>query len=54
MKNVIKWFHNEKGNGFIEYKNKSIFIHYSTTQGESVELKLNKAKTGYKVSSIKY
>ena len=29
----VKWFNNEKGYGFIEYKeNEDVFIHYSTIQ----------------------
>ena len=31
----VKWFNNEKGYGFIEYKdNEDVFIHYSTIQTE--------------------
>ena len=29
----VKWFNNEKGYGFVEYKdNEDVFIHYSTIQ----------------------
>ncbi|MBP3841637.1 MAG: cold shock domain-containing protein [Bacilli bacterium] len=31
----VKWFNNEKGYGFVEYKdNEDVFIHYSTIQIE--------------------
>ena len=46
----VKWFNNEKGYGFIEYKeNEDVFIHYSTiqtdgyktlTEGQYVEFEL--------------
>ena len=31
MKGFVKWFNNEKGFGFIEYKpGEDVFVHYST------------------------
>ena len=36
MKSRVKWFNNEKGYGFIEYKGNDILIHYCAfrEQGE--------------------
>ena len=28
MRSIVKWFSNEKGYGFIEYKGNDILIHY--------------------------
>ena len=60
MKGFVKWFNNEKGFGFIEYKpNEDVFVHYSAIdaegykslkEGDYVEFKL--IETG-KASSIK-
>lgn len=48
MEIIVKWFNNEKGYGFIEYKGNDILIHYCTfrEQGkdEIVEFKLTEDK----------
>lgn len=51
MKSKVKWFNNEKGNGFIEYKdNGNILIRFSITkENEDVEIELIKTNNGYKV-----
>ena len=37
MKSKVKWFNNEKGSGFIKYKdNKTIVVHYSTKEKNDV------------------
>ena len=53
----VKWFNNEKGYGFIEYKeNEDVFIHYSTiqtdgyktlTEGQYVEFELISTPKGF-------
>ena len=36
MTGFVKWFNNEKGFGFIEYKpNEDVFVHYSAIKMES-------------------
>lgn len=35
MSGLVKWFNNEKGFGFIEYKpNQDVFVHYSAINME--------------------
>ena len=55
MKNIVKWFKDEKGYGFIEYKGNDIIIHYCAfrEQGkdEIVEFELIKTDTGYEIKN---
>ncbi len=48
MESTVKWFNNEKGYGYIEYKGNDILIHYCAfrEQGEEeiIEFKLNEDK----------
>lgn len=52
MKDKVKWFDDEKGHGFIEYKGKNVFIRLSTEDGESVELELVKIDNGYELKNV--
>lgn len=62
MQSKVKWFNDEKGYGFIEYKdNEDIFVHYtsiredghkSLIQGEYVEFELVKTDDGYKAKNV--
>ena len=53
MKSIVKWFNDEKGYGFIEYKGNDILIHYCAFreqgQDEIVEIELVKTDTGYEI-----
>ena len=55
MKSTTKYFKDEKGYGFIEYKGNDILIHYCAfrEQGkdEIVEIELVKTDTGYKIKN---
>jgi len=58
----VKWFNNEKGFGFIEYKeNEDIFVHYSQIQskgyktletGDSVTFELVETDKGFQAKNV--
>lgn len=58
----VKWFNNDKGYGFVEYKdNEDVFIHYSTIQqdgyktlseGQYVEYELISTPKGYQALNV--
>ena len=56
MESTAKWFENEKGYGYIEYKGNNIIIYLCAfrEQGkeEIVEFELVKTDTGYKLKNI--
>lgn len=52
MESIVLWFNDEKGFGFIEFKGKEIFIHYSTIQQEYISFGLVKTSKGLKAKNI--
>lgn len=59
----VKWFSNDKGYGFIDFKeNEDIFVHYSAieidgyktlSEGQLVEFKLIETSKGFQAINVK-
>lgn len=62
MRGRVKWFNNEKGYGFIEYReNEDIFAHYSAikqqgyktlSEGQVVDFTLLETEKGFQAKDI--
>lgn len=62
MLGKVKWFNNEKGYGFIQYKDNDVLVHYSVILEEGykslipeeiVEFELVSTGSGYRAKNVK-
>lgn len=62
VKGIVKWFHSEKGFGFISTENgEDVFVHYShvkddiqiLTEGEKVSLEIKESNRGRQSENVK-
>ncbi len=52
MKSIVRWFNDERGYGFIEYRGKNVFVHISTGDKDKVvEFELTKTNKCYKIKN---
>ena len=53
MKSIVKWFKDEKGYGFIEYKGNNVLIHLCAFREQVKEeiVELVKTDTGYEIKN---
>lgn len=59
---VVSWFNNNKGYGFIKYKNNDIFVHYSVIiengfktliSGEKVSFNIRETENGLRAINVR-
>lgn len=63
MQSRVKWFNNEKGYGFIEYRdNEDVFVHYSAidsegfktlSEGQCVNFDIIETDKGFQAKNVK-
>lgn len=54
MKGVVKWFDNDKGYGFIEYRGKELYVHYTAINTKGYKTLVKDEIVTFEIAQTKF